>query len=116
MISLHLGEGFMKKRGFRAHSRVRIAMPVLAAIVLAGVCALPWSDSRAQATLPSVHFHVISAGGHALRNSCFLLSGTAGQAAPGYSSGLTESIVAGFWAGAPTTGLDEIFFNGFEDC
>jgi hypothetical protein len=93
-----------------------MATPVFAAIALAGVCALPGSDSRAQATTPTVGFHIISAGGHSLKNSCYRLSGTTGQAAPGYSSGLTESLVAGFWSAAPTTGLDEIFFNGFEDC
>jgi hypothetical protein len=25
-------------------------------------------------------------------------------------------VLAGFWSAAPTTGLDEIFFNSFEDC
>ena len=106
----------MNKQSLRARSRVRIATPVLAVIALAGVCVLPWVDSRAQATTPAVGFHIISAGGHSLHNSCFRLSGTTAQAAPGYSSGLTESVVAGFWSAAPTTGLDEIFFNGFEDC
>jgi hypothetical protein len=106
----------MKKQLSRARSRSRIAMPALAAIALAGVCALPGSGSSAQATAPAIGFHVVGSGGHALTNSCFRLSGTAGQAAPGYSSGLTESLVAGFWSAAPTTGLDEIFFNGFEDC
>lgn len=106
----------MKQQSLRARSRVRIATPVLAAIALVGVCALPGSDSRAQATTPAVGFHIISAGGHSLTNSCFHLSGTAGQVAPGYSSGLTESLVAGFWSAAPTTALDELFFNGFEDC
>ena len=106
----------MKKLLSRARARVRIAMPALAVIALAAVCVLPWSDSRAQATLPAIGFHVIGAGGHALQNSCFHLSGTAGQVAPGYSSGVTESVVAGFWSAAPTTGLDELFFNGFEDC
>jgi hypothetical protein len=105
-----------RKRPFRAQWRARIAMPVFTAIAIAGMCAVPGSDSRAQALAPAINFHVISAGGHALQNSCFRLSGTAGQAAPGYSSGSTESVIAGFWPVAPTMGLDEIFFNGFEDC
>ena len=106
----------MKQQRLRARSRVRIGMPVLAAIALVGVCALPGSDSRAQATTPAVGFHIVSAGGHALKNSCFRLSGTVGQAAPGYSSGATESLLAGFWSAAPPIALDDIFFNGFEDC
>jgi hypothetical protein len=106
----------MKQQSLRARLRVRIATPVLAAIALVGVCALPGSDSSAQATTPSIGFHIISAGGHALKNSCFHVSGTAGQAAPGYSSGGSESLLAGFWSASPTTSLDEIFFNGFEDC
>ena len=106
----------MSKQSLRARSRARLATPVLAAIALAGVCALPGSDSRAQATTPTIGFHTVSAGGHSFQNSCYRLSGTTGQAAPGYSSGLTESLLAGFWSAPPTTGLDEIFFNGFEDC
>jgi hypothetical protein len=93
-----------------------IALQAVAAIALAGVCAVPWSDSRAQATSPAVNFHVIGAGGKSLHNSCFRLSGTLAQTAPGYSSGPSNSLIAGFWSAAPTTGLDEIFFNGFEDC
>jgi hypothetical protein len=106
----------MKQQSLRARLRARIATPVFAAIALAGMCVLPGLDSRAQAGTPAIGFHIVSAGGHALKNSCFLLSGTTGQAAPGYSSGLTESLLAGFWSAAPTTGLDELFFNGFEDC
>jgi len=98
---------------FRARSR--IALPVLALSALAGLGALPWPDSGAQAA-PSVGFHFIGAGGHALTNSCYRLSGTAGQTAPGYSSSATVSVVAGFWSAAPTTSLDELFFDGFEDC
>ncbi|MEO6297625.1 MAG: hypothetical protein ABIO74_11020 [Dokdonella sp.] len=80
------------------------------------LAAIPWSGSRALATPPAIDFHTISSGGQSLQNSCFRLSGTVGQAAPGYSSGLTLSVVAGFWAAAPTMGLDEIYFNGFEAC
>ena len=96
--------------------RAAIGLQALAAFALASICAVPWSDSRAQATPPAINFHVISAGGKSLQNSCFRLSGTVAQAAPGYSSGPSDSLIAGFWSAAPTTGLDEIFFNGFEDC
>jgi hypothetical protein len=96
--------------------RAAIGAHAVAVIALATVCTVPWSDSRAQATPPAINFHVISAGGKSLNNSCFRLSGTVAQAAPGYSSGPSDSLIAGFWSAAPTTGLDEIFFNGFEDC
>ena len=89
---------------------------VVALSALAGIAFLPWPNSRAEATSPAVDFHVISAGGASLHNSCFRLSGTAGQAAPGYSSNASDSIVAGFWSAAPTLRLDEIHFNGFESC
>jgi hypothetical protein len=109
----------MRKQHLRRRLRVHIGMPVLIAIAMVGVCALPWSDSRAQATLatpPAIDFHIVSAGGKALHSSCFRLSGTLGQTAPGYLSGTSNSLIAGFWSAAPTTGLDEIYFNGFEDC
>jgi hypothetical protein len=101
----------------RIKLRVALALPVLAAIALTTAVAIRWSDTHA-GTLPafSINFHTISSGGTALRNSCFHLTGTVGQAAPGYSSGSSDYVYAGFWAAAPTTGLDEIFFNGFEAC
>ncbi|MEP6484985.1 MAG: hypothetical protein ABJB01_11095 [Rudaea sp.] len=86
------------------------------AVALACVTAVPWSDTQAQSSTTSVDFHLVNAGGKALRNSCFHLSGTVGQPAPGYSSSANYSVNAGFWAAAPTTNRDEIFFNGFEGC
>ena len=61
---------------------------------------------------------LLGAGSHAQSSGCFHLSGTVGQVAAGYSSSGsgTYSITAGFWPVAPTTELDEIFFNGFEKC
>jgi len=88
---------------------------VLAALLLCALSSMPWSDAGALGT-PSIGFHFIGAGGGAMKNACYRLSGTAGQTAPGYSSSGTQSVVAGFWSGAPTTGLDEIFFTSFEDC
>jgi len=96
-------------------ARKRLRTSALVALALVGMCAVPGLDSGAQAA-PSIGFHFIGAGGHPLTNTCYRLSGTLGQTAPGYSSSATDSIVAGFWAAAPTTGLDEIFFNSFEDC
>ena len=44
------------------------------------------------------------------------LGRTAGQPVPGYGSGGSYVVTSGFWAAAPTHGLDDIFFNGFEEC
>jgi hypothetical protein len=89
---------------------------LLLAAALACVTAMPWSDTHAQTAAPRVDIHLVASGGKALRNSCFHLAGTIGQPAPGYSSAATYSVNAGFWAAAPTTNRDEIFFNGFEGC
>jgi hypothetical protein len=103
------------------HSRIRLrvalALPVLVAAALAMFTIMRSSDTHA-GTVPaySIDFHTISSGGSSLRNSCFHLTGTVGQAAPGYSSGSSDYVIAGFWPAAPTTGLDEIFFNGLEAC
>jgi hypothetical protein len=105
---------------FAARKRVRAAMPALAIALMAGTGMLPRSDVLAQGVSPSIDFHFIGAGEQPRKNSCFRLSGSVGQVAPGYSSGLSNSIVAGFQAAAPSPtsvgGMDELFFNGFEDC
>lgn len=90
---------------------------LLLAAALVCITAMPWSDTQAQSGAPSADFHLITAGtGKTLRNSCFHLSASIGQPAPGYSSSAGYSVNAGFWAGAPTKNRDEIFFNGFEEC
>jgi hypothetical protein len=90
---------------------------LLLAAALVCITAVPWSDTQAQSSTPSADFHLIAAGnGKTLRNSCFHLSSTIGQPAPGYSSSASYSVNAGFWASAPTKNRDEIFFNGFEEC
>jgi hypothetical protein len=106
-------------RRFRLHLRAGAALPVLAMALASMVTG--WSDIRAGVAVAySIDFHTISPGGSTLRNSCFVLSGTVGQVAPGYSnttSGApTYSVYAGFWSAAPVAGMDEIFFTGFEDC
>lgn len=90
------------------------------ALVLASM-AMGWSDSPAGVFAPySIDFHTVSSGGSVLRNSCFGLAGTVGQAAPGYSSTTSGapvySVNAGFWPAAPGALQDAIFFTGFEDC
>jgi hypothetical protein len=106
-------------KDFRMRLRAGPMLPLLA-IALASMVA-GWSDSRAGVTVAySIDFHTFSSGGSALRNSCFGLIGTVGQAAPGYSSTTSGapmySIYAGFWSAAPAAVLDEIFFTGFEGC
>lgn len=109
------------KMGFlRVHLRTG-ALPLLVAFGMTSVIAIRSSESRADVVPAySIDFHAISAGGTAVRNSCFGLSGTVGQAAPGYSSTTTGpptySVYAGFRSAAPATGLDEIFFTAFEEC
>jgi len=92
---------------------------VAGVLALASLASQP-SDSRAGAAPGySIDFHTISSGASTLRNGCFVLTGTVGQAAPGYSSvsaAPSYSLYAGFWAAAPVAGLDEIFFAGFEGC
>jgi hypothetical protein len=77
-----------------------------------------WTSDAHAGTTPtySIDFYFISAGGISLKNSCFRLSGTIGQPAPGYSSGAIYSLIAGYWQPAAAVGSDEIFYNGFEGC
>jgi hypothetical protein len=96
--------------------RARLTVCLLAAMVLASTTALRWSDARAGTPTYSINFYTISAGGNTLRGSCYRLSGTLGQVAPGYSSGSIDSLIAGYWQPAPTAATDEIFFNGFQGC
>jgi hypothetical protein len=99
------------------HSRRPVATGgALLAAMLACVAAIPWSDTQAQSSAMNINPQVVDAGGKPLANSCYRLSGTVGQPAPGYSSSATYSINAGFVAVTPTTIRDEIFFNGFEGC
>lgn len=107
----------MDIKHFRSRWRAGCVVPALTALALAAVAATPWSDIHAGAPPTySIDFHRISAGGGALRNACFHVGGTLGEAAPGYSSGSTLSIIAGFWPAAPTSGQDQLFFNGFQGC
>lgn len=104
----------MEIQRFRA--RRRVVRVVLATAALGAVAAIPWSDSNAAGPAYSIDYHYMSTGGSRLHNSCFVVSGTLGQSAPGSSFGSGYSISAGFWAAAPISGQDQLFFNGFERC
>jgi hypothetical protein len=95
--------------------RVGVPRPMLLAMALMSAVAVMSSDTRAGTPTYSIDFHVISAAGSALHSDCYRLSGTVGQAAPGYSSSSIYSVIAGFWA-TPSSASDEIFFNGFQGC
>ncbi len=107
----------MQAKRSGARPRARLVVPALTATTWILALAVPWSGLSA-GTTPTyrIDFHRISAGGGAARGSCSRLSGTLGQTAPGYSSGSTNSVIAGFWLAAPTEGQDQLFFNGFERC
>ena len=67
---------------FRTRLRIGLALPVLAAVAATAVTAMRWSDTLAGTIPPySIDFHTISSGGSSLRNGCFHLNGTVGQAA-----------------------------------
>jgi hypothetical protein len=75
------------------------------------------SDTPAQPKSQfSIDWHVISPGATRSRSACFVLAGSSGQAAPGYSSGGIYALLSGFWTAAPITGYDQMFFDGFEGC
>jgi hypothetical protein len=90
--------------------RARVAASALA---VAALVAMP---TRAGTPTYRIDFHVITAGGSAMRSTtCYGLSGSVGQTAPGYSSASTYSIVGGFWT-SETSASDDLFYNGFEGC
>lgn len=98
------------------HSRRPVATGgALLAAALVCITAVPWSDTQAQTSGPSINVHVVNSGAKRFSNSCFRLSGSVGQPAPGFSSSASYSISAGFQTAAPVN-HDEIFFNGFEGC
>ena len=94
-------------------SRLSCALFCAASLLSAGIA----SDTQAQAAPQfSVDWHVVSAGADQLRNNCFVVTGTTGQASLGYSSGGVYALLSGFWAVAPIRGADRIFFSSFEGC
>lgn len=59
---------------------------------------------------------VASGTANPMSNGCSRLSASIGDVAPGYSSGASYSLFAGFNATIPATGGDALFFDGFEEC
>jgi hypothetical protein len=102
-------------KSFLLELRFSSSATLLSLTVFLSIVALP-ADSRADAPPYSIDFHTISAGGNTLTGSCYRLSATVAQVAPGYSSGDIYALIAGYWQPAPTSATDEIFFNGFEVC
>lgn len=92
--------------------RIAFALAALAAVLIVS----PSSVGRAGTSTYSIDIHRVSAGGGSLRNECYRLSGTVGQAAPGYSSGTTYSVNAGFWPAVAVDSPDQLFFSGFQGC
>ena len=88
------------------------------AVTLLSALATPGSAVRAAVRATNaINFRAISSGGHAMHNRCYRLSGTLGQVAPGYSSGVNASAMAGFGGAAmPSSMTDEIFFDTLEGC
>ena len=93
---------------------MQIRIPLCVAVAAAALVA--FGSIRAGTPTYSIDFYAISTGGNTLLGSCYRLSGTVGQPAPGYSSGSIESLIAGYWQPAPIAATDEIFFNGFQGC
>jgi hypothetical protein len=119
--------------GFFAHARL--------AVLLFSVAVAPWTAASAQTTptpppycttagsgqTPAycINWSAVTNGGiQRASNSCYRLNGTIGQLAPepGYvyqaaaGGGTNYGVFSGFYSAAQTTGLDEIFFDGFEGC
>jgi len=89
----------------------------IAATALMFFIAAPWSEVCAgPAPTYSIDFHLISSGGSPLHNVCYSITGSLGQAVPGYSSSNVVSLFAGFWSAVPIERMDGLFINGFEEC
>jgi hypothetical protein len=101
---------------FRMRHGAGMTLSVLAMMALVSTVILRSSDASAGTPTYSITFYAISAGGNTLHGSCYVLSGTLGQTAPGYSSGSIDSLIAGYWQPALIAATDEIFFNGFQGC
>lgn len=116
----------MHLRGTRARWRAKWLwrMAGMAAFVTgATVGALPPLAMGAQTSSGYLlNWSSVAGSGRAhMRSSCYILSGSIDfQSAPNNSSILTGSgsyvLYSGFWWAAPISDLDEIFFDGFEEC
>jgi hypothetical protein len=86
---------------------------VAAALVLAGAAPAAYTAGNY-----SIDFYAITAGGDTLRGQCYMITGSLGQVAPGYSSHGVYAVYSGYQFPVPPNSAsgDEIFFNGFEGC
>jgi len=100
----------------RTPLRSRAFRTLLSTLGSACIAFLPLHANASPPPTYSIDFHTISAGGNLLQGSCYRLSGTVGQVAPGYSSGSIYALIAGYWQPAPPAAVDELFFDGFERC
>lgn len=105
----------MKLRTARGRSRSRASAFALIAVA-AVLTVSPSSDGLAGSSTYSIAIHRISAGGGSLRNACYRLTGSIGEAAPGYSSATTYSVNAGFLPAVAVEKPDQLFFSGLEGC
>lgn len=94
---------------------IRSTYALLGAVFLVLIAAMP--GLRAQSTPQfGIDHYVLASAGAQSHSSCFILNGTGGQPAPGYSSSANFALVSGYWATASQLGRDEIFFDGFQEC
>lgn len=106
----------MSHRFFTQHSLRARRLPAFA-IVLAILPVLASFAAPSQHATYRIEQHLMSAGGSRLHNSCFVLNGTAGQGAPGYSSSADFALLGGFWPAVSTKApSDQLTFSGFEGC
>jgi len=94
---------------------IRSTCALIGAMLLVLTAAMPGLRAQSMPQFGIDHYVLASAGTQS-HSSCFVLNGTAGQAAPGYSSSANFALVSGFWATVSLAGRDEIFFDGFEEC
>ena len=92
--------------------RWRSLQRLLFAAVLAATCA---GNALAQLVMRQ---HTMSGTGvSAIRNSCYVLSNTVGEAVAAPTSAGQYQLASGFWGARPTASQhNSIFSNGFEDC
>ena len=131
----------MKPNYFQTRPSAGFTTPAHLAALLFSLAVAPWTAASAQTTptpppycttagsgqTPAycINWSALTNGGiQRASSSCYRLNGTIGQLAPapGYiyqaaaGGGTNYGVFSGFYAAAQTTGLDEIFFNGFEGC
>lgn len=85
---------------------LRLCLAVVIALLVTG-------DAIAQFVLRQ---DVTAGTGGKVRNSCFTLSNTAGEAAASPISSGNLKLFSGFWGARPLAVRDSLYSDGFEDC